>query len=128
MISRWPAHALILACLLPLSPLFPAGSEAAAPNRIAIRGKDLFMNGINMAWNNFGRDLTQYDSVVFGDMFAKVAEAGGNSVRWWVHCDGQATPSYDADGKATGMSEQAFVNMGRILDQAAAHGVLVMPV
>jgi hypothetical protein len=81
-----------------------------------------------MAWNNFGRDLTQYDSAVFGDMFRKVAEAGGNSVRWWVHCDGQATPSFDAQGKATGMSEAAFANLGRILDQAADHGVLVMPV
>jgi hypothetical protein len=88
----------------------------------------MFMNGINMAWNNWGEDLTRYDSAVFGNMFRNLAAAGGNSVRWWVHCDGQATPSYDAQGKVTGMSEQAFANMGRILDLAAANGILMMPV
>jgi hypothetical protein len=125
MTSRWHTRAILLACCLPL---LPAPTEAASLNRITIRGKDLFMNGINMAWNNFGQDLTQYDSAVFGDMFAKVSEAGGNSVRWWVHCNGQANPTFDAQGMVTGMPEQAFANMGRILDQAAAHGVLVMPV
>jgi hypothetical protein len=121
MISRWLIPLSLLAGLL------PAPAAAASPDRITIRGKDLFMNGVNMAWNNFGRDLTQYDSAVFGDMFRNLAEAGGNSVRWWVHCDGQATPSFDAQGKVTGMPEQAFANLGRILDQAAAHKVLVMP-
>ena len=122
MMFRWLIPLFLLAGLKSA----PAG--AASLDRINIRGKDLFMNGINMAWNDFGRDLTQYDSAVFGDMFRKVAEAGGNSVRWWVHCDGQATPTFDAQGMVTGMPEQAFANMGRILDQAAAYGVLVMPV
>ena len=86
------------------------------------------MNGINMALNNWGEDLTRYDSAVFGNMFKSIAEAGGNSVRWWLHCDGQATPAYDAQGKVTGMPEQAFVNLGRLLDLAAANRVLLMPV
>src|SRR4051794_18908667 len=102
MIFRWHTQARLIARLLTLFPLLPALTGAAALNRITIRGKDLFMNGINMAWNNFGRDLTQYDSAVFGDMFRKLAEAGGNSVRWWVHCDGQATPTFDAQGMVTG--------------------------
>lgn len=122
--SQW---LIPLSCLGGLF-LLPALSGAASLDRINIRGKDLFLNGVNMAWNNFGRDLTQYDSAVFGDMFRKLAAGGGNSVRWWVHCDGQANPSFDAQGKVTGMPEQAFANMGRILNQAAANGVLVMPV
>jgi hypothetical protein len=97
-------------------------------NRITIRGKPMFMNGINMAWNRFGEDLTQYDANVFGSMFRNLAEAGGNSVRWWVHCNGQSTPSFDGQGKVTGMSEQAFANMGKILDQAAESKILLMPV
>lgn len=110
-----------------VSALLPARSGAAAPDRINVRGKDLFMNGINMAWNEFGRDLTQYDSAVFGDMFRQLSAAGGNSVRWWLHCDGQATPSYDAQGKPSGMPAQALDNLGRMLDLAAANGILVMP-
>jgi|GEM_PF-1305730 len=113
-------------CLL--AGLLPARLEAAAANRISIRGKDLFLNGINMAWNHWGEDLTRYDSAVFGDMFRNIAAAGGNSVRWWMHCDGQATPSYDAQGRPTGMPEAAFDNLGRMLDLAASHGVMVMPV
>lgn len=116
-----------------LTALLLTGVASAQPgqaplDRITIRGKPLFMNGINMAWNNWGEDLTRYDSTVFGNMFRSLAAAGGNSVRWWVHCDGQATPSYDPLGKVTGMPEQAFVNMGRILDQAAANKILLMPV
>lgn len=119
---RWSLAAVILASLAPARP-------AAAPlDRIIVRGKPMFLNGINMAWNNFGQDLTRYDSAVFGNMFRSIADAGGNSVRWWMHCDGQATPSFDAQGKVTGMSEQAFGNLGRMLDQAAASKVMVMPV
>lgn len=117
-----------IAALVLLALAASVSVQAAAPDRITIRGKDLFMNGINVAWNNWGQDLTNYDSTVFGAMFRNIAEAGGNSVRWWMHCDGQSTPSYDAQGKVTGMSEAAFANLGRMLDLAAARGVLVMPV
>jgi hypothetical protein len=120
--TRWLLPALLLAGVASAQP----GQDPL--NRIKIRGKDMFMNGINMAWNNWGEDLTRYDSAVFGNMFRSLAAAGGNSVRWWMHCDGQATPSYDAQGKVTGMPEQAFVNMGRMLDLAAANKILLMPV
>ncbi len=111
-----------------LAGFLPAGPRAASLDRVSIRGKDLFMNGINVAWNNWGEDLTRYDSAVFGAMFRNLSEAGGNSVRWWMHCDGQATPSYDSQGRPTGMPEAAFANLGRMLDLAAANGILVMPV
>jgi Cellulase (glycosyl hydrolase family 5) len=61
-------------------------------------------------------------------MFRKLAAAGGKSVRWWMHCEGRATPNYDAQGKPTGMPEAALANLGRMLDLAAANKVLVMPV
>jgi hypothetical protein len=126
------AACLIVAFLAGLRPA-PAAAASSSPgsaalNRIPIRGKGLFMNGINVAWNNWGEDLTRYDSAVFGAMFRNLSAAGGNSVRWWMHCDGQATPSYDAQGRPTGMPEAAFANLGRMLDLAASHGILVMPV
>ena len=32
---------------------------------------------------------------------AKIGDAGGNSVRVWVHVEGDVSPLYDDDGSAT---------------------------
>lgn len=111
-----------------LSFLLILQSTFASSNRIQLHGKDYFLNGMNIAWNNFGGDLTRYDSSVFEGVFANLAAAGGNSARWFMHCDGVETPDYDPQGKVTGLPEKAFLNLDMMLRQSARHGIMIMPV
>ncbi len=116
--------------------LLPVRIQAQpGPDLLPIAGKPLFANGINAAWNHFGTDVGRhaswgvlYDSAFFDDMFREVAKAGGNSVRWWLHCDGRSTPEFDSHGIVTGLDVEFFDHFDAILRAAVRHTVKVMPV
>src|SRR3990172_8371754 len=85
-----------------------AGAQFSS--RIPFNGQNLFLNGVNAAWNVFGVDVGRHPSwgvlhniAFFYSMFARVKRAGGNSVRWWLHCDGRSTPEFDGLGMVTGL-------------------------
>jgi hypothetical protein len=69
-----------------------------------VHGQELFLSGINTAWNHFARDFGfngsdgGYDENYFDKAFKAIAEAGGNSVRWWVHTSGEFNPKHDDQG------------------------------
>jgi endo-1,4-beta-mannosidase len=94
-----------------------------------------FLNGINAPWKAFGTDVGKHpnwgvlhDIHFFDSLFTEVAKAGGNSVRWWVHCDGRSTPEFDNSGMVTGLDPEFFVHFDAILNSAAQRGILLMPV
>src|SRR3989338_9307375 len=108
--------------------------EAQFSNRISFNGQNLFLNGVNAAWNQFGVDVGRHPSwgvlhniAFFDSMFARVRREGGNSVRWWVHCDGRASPEFDGAGLVTGLDAEFFPHFDAILNSAARNGVFLMP-
>lgn len=116
---------LLLACV-------SAGAESG--NRIVFNGKPVFLNGVNVPWNAFGTDVGShptwgvlYNPAFFDSLFSAVAKAGGNSVRWWVHCDGRSTPEFDDQGMVTGLDSGFIPHFDAILSAAQKHGILVMP-
>ena len=95
-------------------------------NFINHKGQDLFLSGINVAWINYGNDLTGFDKQKWTTLCEEVSEAGGNSLRWWIHVDGRSTPTYDPTTLlVTGMPESALNNLETALDIAAEHGLVV---
>jgi len=93
-----------------------------------------FVNGINIAWVAFGRDVgkdpeygTEYhpDLNTFGLIMDKVANAGGNVLRWWYHTNGSTNPTYDENQKVT--TDPAFFHEDvlKILDLAASKGLQI---
>lgn len=95
-------------------------------NFINHRGQDLFLSGINVAWINYGNDLTSFDSEKWTDICRSVVDSGGNSIRWWIHVDGRSTPSYDTETKmVSGISETALNNLATALDIAANNSIVV---
>jgi hypothetical protein len=109
--------------------------EAQFSSRISFNGQSLFLNGVNAAWNAFGVDVGRHPSwgvlhniAFFDSMFARVRRDGGNAVRWWVHCDGRATPEFDGQGRVTGLDAEFFPHFDAILASAQRYGVYLMPV
>jgi hypothetical protein len=90
-------------------------------------GQPIFASGINLAWINFGEDLTGFDQARFVKALDEIAAAGGNTVRWWLHLNGSASPTF-TDGMVTGLSPQEIPNLQRALDLAHERGLLIMPV
>ncbi|WP_299252174.1 T9SS type A sorting domain-containing protein [uncultured Aquimarina sp.] len=101
-------------------------------NKMDINSKitsDSFVNGINIAWVNFGKDVgldpdfqTQYhpDMEKFNEIMTAVSDAGGNVIRWWYHTNGSTNPVFDDDKKVTANPAFFYDDIKSILDLAAS--------
>jgi len=104
----------------------PSGAQPKElPGRIEHRGQELFLNGINLAWINYGRDLTMFDEDRYVQALDEIAAAGGNSFRWWLHVNGSSTPEFDGS-MVTGMPPESLENLERALDLAWERGLVAV--
>ncbi|MCS6823337.1 MAG: cellulase family glycosylhydrolase [Cytophagaceae bacterium] len=101
---------------------------------IHFEGKPIYINGLNVPWNNFGGDVgnhylwgTLYNPNWFEKMFADCEAHGINCVRLWIHTDGRANPEFDKNGYVKGVYADFFPAFDDIMLRAKNHGILVMP-
>jgi hypothetical protein len=101
----------------------------AASNRIHYNNQDLFLNGSNLAWQNFaddiGPDPNTPDMNFFDDVFSQFAANGGNCMRLWLHTNGRNTPAWEGF-TVTGPGTNTIADLQTILDDAWSHKVSVM--
>jgi mannan endo-1,4-beta-mannosidase len=58
---------------------------------------------------------------------AKIAAAGGNAVRLWLHIDGTHSPKFDSQGHATGEDTDSLIKeLGEFLDAAQKHNIFII--
>jgi hypothetical protein len=118
---------LIIGCLLLLSLRVMAQTDEAAGRLIDHNGQALFLNGINLAWVNFAHDLDNFDEPRFVAALDELVAAKGNTLRWWLHTTGSASPVYGEDGKVTGLGANDIKNLRRAADLAYERGILLQP-
>ncbi|XP_045603001.1 mannan endo-1,4-beta-mannosidase [Procambarus clarkii] len=122
-----------MSAMLFLTLLALLGSTTA--KRLAVSGTDLtyggekvFLNGANIAWNSYGYDFGNgnYNGVL-ETWVQEIGNAGGNSIRIWVHVEGDSTPIYDDNGFVTACDRTGnFENdVLSLLDAAEASDVVV---
>lgn len=121
--------------LLLIAVLICTSCKYDSANLIAVPKKPRFLVGVNIAWNSFGADVGKHPSLgvlhdirFFDSVFAEISNAGGNSVRWWVHCDGRSSPNFDSTGMVTGFDPEIFEHLDAIMNSAFSNNLLVMPV
>lgn len=92
----------------------------AQDNRVEYNDQQLFLNGSNIAWVSFAYDLGpgQTDFDQFEQIFQNVHQNGGNSMRLWLHTNGEHTPAFDSNGMVTGPGEGTIEDLEQILDLA----------
>jgi hypothetical protein len=88
-------------------------------NRIEFNGQELFLNGSNVAWVDFARDIgtASVDFEKFGSIFRMAHDYGANSMRLWLHTTGEYTPEFSGDS-VVGPGEGAISDLNQILDSA----------
>nr|XP_053640001.1 mannan endo-1,4-beta-mannosidase-like [Cherax quadricarinatus] len=123
----------VIAIMLLLTLLALLGSTTAS--RLSVSGTDLtyggekvFLNGVNIAWNSYGYDFGNggYDGTL-ETWVGEIGNAGGNSIRVWVHVEGFSTPEFDDDGYVTDCDRtgQFEDDVLKLLNAAQQHNVLV---
>ena len=114
--GKRPSLYILLLCQLVL----PGCLMGSKPDRIRWNNQPLFLNGANVSYINFGRDIgpgkTYFDQ--FENMFRQVHAAGGNCMRLWLHTNGINTPAFGETGTVIGPGEDAIEDLRKILDLA----------
>ena len=120
-------------CLLFIFSLMCFFGKAKGQSHISFRGKPLYLNGINIPWNNFGWDIGKqpekkvgYEPEWFEEAFRKFEESGVNVARFWIHTDGRASPEFGGPGHVTGLDNLFFEHLDDLVARAEAHNVYLI--
>jgi hypothetical protein len=104
------------------------------PGTIPYKGKNYYINGINVPWNSFGSDVgthyewgALYSPAFFVTFFKECKSQGVNCVRFWIHCDGRTSPEFSDNGSVTGLDANFLSDFDDILRIAQENNVMVMP-
>jgi len=91
-----------------------------AQSRILYNNRQLFLSGSNIAWVSFARDIgpdnTNFNT--FRTIFDSVHANHGNSMRFWLHTNGQSSPSFNINGYVNGPGTNTISDLKTILDLA----------
>ncbi len=105
--------------------LITGAQVAYSQSRIHYAGKNIFINGINIAWVNFAGDIgpNAPNLAQFQTEFQTVHDNGGNVMRFWLHTNGSQTPLFDGNGYVSGPGPVAIQNLKQILNLAQQNDI-----
>jgi len=133
-------HCLASLLAVPLLALLvlPRGGEAAA--RLSVQGKvfkyhgdTVFLSGGNLPWiyygYDFGENQWQSRKSKIEEQIRMLSQAGGNSIRVWIHIQGETTPHFSSQGYVTGPDSKGSLlnDIKDLLDTAKKYNVFVFP-
>ncbi|USD67384.1 cellulase family glycosylhydrolase [Vibrio sp. SCSIO 43136] len=111
-----------------ISPTFRGNGTSAAT--IRYQDKDVYLNGVNVAWLNFASDFGNgLDVSKTNQLLDQVKASGGNAVRWWTHTNGTMSPVWNAsvDAVADASAQaQIIADIKQALDIAAGKDMYIM--
>ncbi len=95
------------------------GAGAQSLQRVSHNGEPIFLNGGNVAWVEFARDIGPGRPALdtFEKIFRSVREHKGNAVRLWLHANGRHTPAW-RDSTVVGPGATALDDLRAILNVA----------
>ncbi|MDG3085329.1 cellulase family glycosylhydrolase [Vibrio hannami] len=106
------------------------GGNGTSTNYIRYQNKDIYLNGVNVAWLDFAKDFgSGLDIDGTAQVLDQVKQSGGNSVRWWLHTNGTQSPVWTPDGTevATEVEQQAIIDdIETALDLASDRDMYIM--
>ncbi|KAK7104063.1 mannan endo-1,4-beta-mannosidase-like [Littorina saxatilis] len=110
-----------------------AGRVTIEEKHLVQDGQRIFLSGANTAWVSYGYDFGnsqyQYRRNQFIQRLDLVKNAGGNSMRTWVHIHGATSPQFDSNSYVTGLDNDGtfLADFKQYLDDALARGILIFP-
>ncbi len=103
---------ILVVFLVLFSPLFiNAQNITVNGTKFLVDGKEIFMNGANTPWNNWNDFGGSYVSTFWDSEFQRIKNAGGNSTRIWITCNGVVGVNISDDGTVTGATPAFWSNL-----------------
>ncbi|GFN85278.1 endo-1,4-beta-mannanase 1 [Plakobranchus ocellatus] len=102
-------------------------------NHFLFKGEKVFLSGGNLPWIHYGYDFgnNQWSSVKsqVASQMKMLKDAGGNSLRLWVHIQAESTPQFDTNGYVIATDRQGtFIgDFKDMLNLAQSYDILVIP-
>lgn len=117
MLNTYPTWPLLFLAIC--STWLPNEAMAQSLDRVPFQDQELWVNGSNVAWVNFARDVGPGPTnlPVFREMFRELHQAGGNSLRFWLHTTGATSPEFSGE-LVVGPGEDTIDDLLDILNAA----------
>ena len=113
------------------APVPPTPGGGNSPNHIIYNDKAIYLSGFNIAWLDFANDFgAGFDEARLRQALFDVSNAGGNSLRWWMHTDGSKSPGWEeinGTRLVTNPGGTAVDDLRKALDIAAEYDVYIVP-
>lgn len=95
-------------------------------NTFRVSGKEIFMNGVNTPWDNWNDFGGNYDHNFWDTEFQKIRQAGGNSSRIWITCNGDVGINISESGFVSSATDKHWEDLDDMFALAAKHQVYIM--
>jgi len=85
-------------------------------------------NGVNIPWNQFGYDTgaNALNQTWFQIFFSQAQENHINAARFWLHCDGRASPLFNPDGSVSGLSSTFLSDLQTLVSMAKQYDIVLL--
>ncbi len=91
-----------------------------------VDGKEIFMNGVNTPWDKWNDFGGKYRHSFWDSEFQRIREAGGNSSRIWISCDGEKGIKIDKNGFVSGATKAHWKDLDDMFALAQKHQIYIM--
>ena len=116
---------LIVVILVLLFDNSEAQRVSVSGTKFLVNGKEIVMNGANTPWNKWNDFGGGYTSSWWDAEFKKIKNAGGNSTRIWISCNGDVGLIISADGTVTGASNSFWSHLDDMFRLAEKNKIYV---
>ncbi|XP_046583775.1 mannan endo-1,4-beta-mannosidase-like [Haliotis rubra] len=123
---------MVLALLLLLIlPVVECGRLQVSGDYFVKDGSRVFLSGVNLGWiklaYDFGNNQFAARKSSYERFFKDLHDSGGNSIRIWVHMQGDSSPEFDKNGYVIGTdSSGTFLSdIKEVLDMGQKYNILV---
>lgn len=94
-------------------------------NKFMVDEKEIIMNGANTPWNRWNDFGGSYSSAWWDNEFKKIKDAGGNSTRIWISCNGDVGLKISNDGMVTGATTVFWSNLDDMFSLAEKNKIYI---
>lgn len=107
--------------------------ESKLAGKVTVNGTDflvndqkLFMNGVNTPWDKWNDFGGRFNVDFWSEHFKMLSEAGVNSTRIWITCNGDVGINIDANGLVTGATSKHWSDLDTLFTLAEENGIYIM--
>lgn len=93
--------------------------------KFLVNGKEIVMNGANTPWNKWNDFGGSYSSTWWDNEFKRIKDAGGNSTRIWISCNGEVGLLINVDGTVTGATNAFWANLDNMFQLAEKNKIYI---